>query len=97
MANLSLQGQGAILTGTVAVDLGSVADGDVVEKEVDVAAALVGDVVIMNAPAAGLTAGLAICEARVNATGKVKVRVMNGSGGTVDEASVTCSYIIIRA
>lgn len=94
---LSLQGQGAIITGTVSVNLPSIADGDVGEATVTITGATVGDTIIMNTPAAGLTAGVALCEARVSAANEVKVRAVNGSGGTVDEAAGTWTYCLIRA
>jgi hypothetical protein len=96
MATLSLQGQGKIILGTVSVNLPSIADGDVGEATVTITGAEVGDSVVINAPAAGLTAGMAICEARVSAADTVKIRAVNGSGGTVDEAAVTCAYCLIR-
>jgi hypothetical protein len=97
MAKLSLQGQGSIIKGTVAVDLASVATLATTEKEVVVADAVLGDTVIVNPPAAGLTAGMCVCDARVSEAGKIKIRVFNGSAGTVDEASGTWEYILIRS
>ena len=97
MATLSFQGQGAVVTGTVSVNLPSIADGDVGEATVTITGATVGDTVIMTPPAAGLTAGIAVCEARVSAADTVKIRAVNGSGGTVDEAAGTWNYCLIRA
>lgn len=94
---LSFQGQGAAITGTVTVDLASVTAGAVTEKTLTITGAALGDTVIMTVPAAGLTAGLCVCDARVSATDTVKVRVINGSAGTIDEASGTWGYALFRA
>lgn len=97
MAKLSLQGQGAIITGTCTVNLPSIADGDVGEATVTITGATAGDIVVLCPPTAGLTAGLAVCGAVVSAADEVKVRAVNGSGGTIDEASGTWRYVLIRA
>lgn len=96
MATLSFAGQGKVITGTVSVNLPSIADGDVGEATVTITGATLGDVVVICPPAAGLTAGMAFCEARVSAADTVKIRAVNGSGGTVDEAAATCFYALIR-
>jgi len=97
MATLSFQGQGVLIKGTVTVDLASVATLATTEKTLTITGAVAGDSVILNAPAAGLTAGMVICDARVSAADTVKLRVFNGSAGTVDEASGTWEYLLIRA
>lgn len=86
-----------ILKGTCTVDLPSVADADVGEATVTVTGAVAGDIVILIPPTAGLTAGLAVCGAQVSAADTVKVRVVNGSGGAIDEASGTWYYLLIRS
>jgi hypothetical protein len=96
-SNLSLQGQGAIIVGTVTCDLASIGSAAIGEKTLTISGAAVGDLVFMNPPAAGLTAGLAICGAVVSAADTVKVRVANLSGGSVDEGSGTWSYCLIRS
>jgi hypothetical protein len=97
MATLSFQGQGAVITGTVAVDLASVAAGAVTEKQLTISGAAAGDFVALFPPAAGLTAGLCVTQAYVSAADTVKVRVINGSAGTIDESSGTWGYLIVRA
>lgn len=94
---LSMQGQGAIIVGTVTVDLASVAAGAVTEKTLTISGATLGDTVIMTVPAAGLTAGLCVCDARVSAANEVKVRVINGTAGAIDEASGTWGFCLIRS
>jgi hypothetical protein len=72
---LSLQGQGAIVTGTVSVNPPSIASAAVGEVTLTITGATVGDKVVMSPPAAGLTAGLVVCDARVSAADTVKVRI----------------------
>lgn len=87
-----------ILKGTCTVDLPDTADGDVGEATVTVTGAVANDIVILIPPTAGLTAGLAVCGAVVSAADEVKVRIVNGSGGAVNEASSAAwQYILIRS
>lgn len=95
-ASLSLQGQGAVITGQIAVDLPSIASAAVGEVTLTITGAAVGDKVVMCPPAAGNTAGLINGGARVSAANTVKLRVANLSGGTVDEVSMTWDYCLIR-
>jgi hypothetical protein len=96
-AQLSFEGQGTILKGTVAVDLASVATLATTECTVTITGANVGDICLVGPPAAGLTAGMCICNAVVSASNTVKIRVFNGSAGTIDEASGTWNYVLIRS
>ena len=96
MAQLSFQGMGKVLTGTVSVNPANVANAAVTEVTLTISGALVGDVVIMTPPAAGLTAGLVACDARVSAADTVKLRIANLSGGAVDEAAADWGYCLIR-
>lgn len=86
-----------VIRGTVAVDPASLNDTTTADTSITITGAAVGDTVIMNPPTAGLTAGLLICGAWVSATDTVKVRIRNESGGTIDEASGTWSYCLIRS
>ncbi len=95
-AILSLQGQGAVVTGTISVNPASVADSAVTEVTLTITGATLGDKVVMTPPAAGLTAGLVVCDSRVSAANTVKVRIANLSGGVVDEAAATWDYCLIR-
>lgn len=94
---LSFEGQGVVIKGTVSVDVPSIGSAAVGEATVTITGAAVGDTVIMNPVAAGNTDGLAYGGARVSATNTVKLRVVNLSGGTVDEAAQTWDYMLIRA
>jgi hypothetical protein len=86
-----------VLKGTVAVDLASLATVTAADKDITIAGAAVGDTVIIQPPAADMTAGLLVCQAWVAATDTVTVRVYNASGSTIDEASATWVYTLIRS
>jgi len=86
-----------MLKGTVTVDLASVLTLATTERTVTLTGAAVGDIVLMAPPTAGLAAGLCITNVQVSAADTIKIRVFNGSGGTIDEASGTWYYTIIRS
>jgi hypothetical protein len=94
---LSLLGQGVIAKGTVSVDLASMATLTGSEITLTITGAVLGDTVIMNPVAAGNTAGIIFGGARVSASNTVKMRVFNGSAGTIDESAQTWDYCLIRA
>ncbi len=82
--------------GTIAVDLASTLTQAVTEVTLTITGAAVGDTVIMNPPAAGNTAGFCVGGSRVSATNTVKLRMLNGSAGTIDEGSQTWDYCLLR-
>lgn len=82
-----------ISTGTVSVNPASIGDNDVGETTVTLTGVAAGDIVILVPPAAGITAGLMAGEARVTAADTVKVRIVNASGGSVDEAAASWTYL----
>jgi hypothetical protein len=86
-----------ILKGTVAVDLASMNTVTGADLDVTVTGAVVGDLVFMQPPAADMTAGLLVGQAWVAAADTVTVRVYNFSGGTINEASATWIYTLIRS
>lgn len=86
-----------ILKGTVSVNLASLATVTAADLDVTITGAAVGDAVILQPPAADMTAGLLVCQAWVAATDTVTVRVYNASGGTIDEAAATWIYTLIRS
>lgn len=94
---LSLQGQGVIAKGTVSVDLASMLTLTASEITLTISGAVLGDSVILNPIAAGNTAGIIYGGARVSAADTVKMRVFNGSAGTIDEAAQVWEFILIRA
>lgn len=97
MPQMSFQGQGKVIKGTVSVNAPSIASAAVGEVTLTISGAVAGDSVVMNPPAAGMTAGLGILDARVSAADTVKLRIANLSGGIVDEAALTFEYLLIRS
>jgi hypothetical protein len=96
MATLAFQGQGAIITGSVAVDPASIAATTCAETQLTITGAAAGDVVVFTPPAS-LEAGLCYSGARVSAANTVQLRLCNVTGSGVDGASRTWSYVLIRA
>jgi hypothetical protein len=86
-----------IFRGTVSINPASLATVTAADTSVTITGAVVGDSVILNPPTAGLTAGMLVCGAWVSATDTVKVRLYNGSVGTIDEAAANWTYTIIRS
>jgi len=86
-----------IVRGTVAVDPLSLDTVTAADLAVTITGAAVGDAVILNPAAAGLTAGLFATDVWVSATDTVKIRFYNGSGGTINEASALWNYTLIRS
>jgi hypothetical protein len=85
-----------ILAGTIAIDPVSLNDGEQNDVSVTITGAATGDTVIMNPPAAGLDAGIALGGAWVSAANTVKVRIINYSGGVVNGASLSWNYVVLR-
>jgi sarcosine oxidase gamma subunit len=65
------------------------------ETSVTISGAAAGDIVIMNPPS-DLESSLTYGGAYVSATDTVKVRLTNHSAGTVDGASTTWTYCLLR-
>jgi hypothetical protein len=86
-----------ILRGTVSVNPASLNGTTAADTSVTISGAATGDTVIMNAPTAGLTAGMFIVGAWVSATDTVKVRLYNSTGAPIDEAAANWSYCLIRS
>lgn len=80
---------------TVSVDLASINAGAVVEATVTVSGAAAGDSVVATPPAA-IAAGLAVVGAYVSAANTVKLRVLNSTGGAIDEAAADWVFTLIR-
>jgi hypothetical protein len=83
-----------IKTGTVTVNPGSLTTltGEVIT--VTISGAAVGDLVVL-CPVAAFEA-LVVGGARVSATDTVKFIVFNGTAGTIDAASASWNYFILR-
>lgn len=90
---------GTLLTkvekGSVSVDLASIAASSAADATLTISGAAAGDSVIINA--AGLTAGLLLCQAYVSAADTVTVRLYNTTAGAIDEASATWYYTLIKS
>ena len=84
-----------VYSGTVAVDPGSLTTLTSTDVSVTITGAATGDIVIVNPPST-LESTLACGGAYVSAADTVKIRVSNVSSGTVDGASLTWSYAILR-
>lgn len=84
------------LSGTVSINPASLAAGASADESVTISGVAVNDRVILNPPTAGLTAGLHITGVWVSAANTVKVRLYNSTGGAIDEAAGTWSYLVIR-
>ena len=84
-----------VYKGTIAVNPGSLTTLTSEDVSVTITGAATGDVVIMNPPST-LESSLAVGGAYVSAADTVKVRISNVSSGTVDGASATFTYAILR-
>jgi hypothetical protein len=95
LVNNSSQALTYIQAGSISVNPASIATLASAETAVTIAGAAVGDIVIMNVPAA-LETGLVFSGARVSAANTVQVRLSNITAGAVDGAALTWTYQIIR-
>jgi hypothetical protein len=86
-----------VVRGTIAVDPASMLTLTASVKTLTITGAVVGDTVVITPGAAGFTAGILIGAAYVSAADTVKVDLFNATAGTVDNASLTCDYTLIRS
>ena len=86
-----------ISKGTVTVDVTSLDTVSSADISVTLTGAATGDLVVLIPPATAMTAGLLVAQAFVSAADTVKVRVYNSSLGTIDEASATWTYLLIKS
>lgn len=84
-----------MLTATATLDFASTADGAVASLTATVTGAATGDFVIVSPPG-NFGAGL-LAFGFVSAANTVTVRLINGSGSTVDPASATWGIAVIPA
>jgi hypothetical protein len=83
----------AITTGVVSLNPADTADGDVSAAFTGtITGVAAGDIVICVPPAADLTALLMSGPAVVTAADTISVRLVNGSGGNVNEAAADWTY-----
>lgn len=95
-AALSPTGLTLIQRGTVSINPASLATVTSADTTVTLTGVATGDTVVLNPPTAGLTAGMQIGGVWVSAADTVKLRLYNGSGGTIDEAAANWTYAIFR-
>ncbi len=86
-----------VVKGTVNINFADLAADTVATETVTLTGAAVGDTVILNPPAAGLTAGLLILQAFVSAANTVSIVVLNHSGGNINEGAADWNYVLIRS
>lgn len=86
-----------VIRGTVTIDPASLAAATAATETVTITGAVVGDSIVINPPAAGLTAGLLMLQAYVSAANTVKVVLYNSTGAPIDEASASWNYLITRS
>jgi hypothetical protein len=84
-----------VLNGTVAVNPTSLLTLTSQDVTVTITGVATGDVVIMNPPST-LESSLSFTGCYVSAADTVKVRITNHSSGTVDGASATFTYAVLR-
>jgi len=85
-----------ILKGTVTIDPASINANTVAEQSFTLTGAATGDSLRLNPPTAGLTAGLTVMQVYVSATNTIKVTFWNSTGSSIDEASASWVFSIIR-
>jgi hypothetical protein len=86
-----------IVKGVVAVDCSSLLTLTYEVLTLTITGATVLDTVIMNPGTAGLNPGIFFVAPYVSAADTVKVTVFNATAGTLDAASLSCPYMLIRA
>jgi hypothetical protein len=79
---------------TATVDLGSVDVNTTEEETATVPGVKVGDFVWVSKPT--IEAGLSITNARVSAADTVILQVSNNTGGAINEASETLTFLVVR-
>lgn len=84
-----------LLSGTCTLNPGSLATGAREEQTISVPGAHVGDAVLVTPPA-DLGAGMLITPARVKSAGVISFYLENTSAGTVDVASGSWGWSVIR-
>jgi len=86
-----------VLKGTVTIDPTSINATTVSSQTFTLTGAVVGDSLILEPPAAGLTAGLLVTQVFVSAANVVTIVFYNTSGAPVDEPSASWTYLLTRS
>lgn len=82
--------------GTITIDPASINANTVSTQTFTLTGATVGDSVVVNPPAAGITAGLLVLQSRVSAANTLSVTFQNTTGSSIDEASASWNYLLAR-
>lgn len=94
-------GGGTVLTkmlkGAVTVNPASIAAGAVSTQTFTLTGAAPGDALQLNAPTAGLTAGLIVLQSWVSAPNQISIVFQNTTASPVDEPSASWTYTLIRS
>lgn len=85
------------IKGQVTVDFAACGAAAVTIQTVSLPGCLLGDVVLLAPPLAGLSVAVMCGVAYVSAAGTVKMPVVNPTAGALDPASAVFEYIIFRA
>jgi len=96
MSTLYLSGDGTIVTGTVTVNPGSIADEATLDVDVTITGIETGDVLIALQPSADLIADLQQVGIWISAADTATVRLANDSGGALDEPETTWKFAYIK-
>lgn len=86
-----------ILKGAVTIDPASINATTVSSQTFTLTGAVVGDSLVLNPPAAGLTAGLVIGQYFVSAANTITIVLYNTTGAPIDEASASWIYKLVRS
>jgi hypothetical protein len=86
-----------VLKGTVTIDPASINATTVSSQTFTLTGAATSDSLTLNPPAAGLTAGLLVCQYFVSAANTITIVFYNTTGGSIDEPSASWTYHISRS
>jgi hypothetical protein len=85
-----------VLKGTVTIDPTSINATTFSSQTFTLTGAVAGDTLILNPPAAGLTAGLFVLQHFVSGADTITICFYNSTGAPIDQASGSWNYTLIR-
>lgn len=85
-----------VLKGTVTIDPASINATTFSSQTFTLTGAATGDSLILNPPAAGLTAGLFVLQCFVSSANTITICFYNSTGAPIDQASASWNYTLIR-
>lgn len=85
------------IKGQVTFDAASCGAAAVTIQTVPIPGALLGDLVLLTPPAAGLSVAVGVMPGYVSAAGTAKVPFVNPTAGALDPASAVYDYLLFRA